>query len=45
MSMTLEIYAMASPMATSEARRRLRGALSMRSSILVFVAVLAVFCC
>ena len=39
-SMTLEIYSNASPMATGEAQRRLRGAPSMRRSILVFVAVL-----
>jgi hypothetical protein len=33
------------PMVTREAQRRLRGAPSMRSPILGFVAVLAVFCC
>jgi len=44
-SMTLEIYSNASPMATSEAQRRLGGAPSMRRSILVLVAVLAAFCC
>ena len=33
------------PMAPREARRRRRGATSIRRSILGFVAVLAVFCC
>ena len=44
-SMTLEIYSNASPMATSEAQRRLGGAPSKSRSKFGFVAALAVFCC